>query len=337
MKRNIAKALIILCAATFVSCSNSKTGYSINGNVSDVEQGTIYLKQYIDKNFMTTDSAEIKDHKFCFEGYVNEPAAYALTTDNTKKRPPIFFLENTEIKVSLDEGNNKINVEGSPLSRRYFENVTKIDNDDYSIDSLIESNPQSPVAAYFLMRNFAWRLNYEQMKEARSKFDKSLDGNLYLNQVDTLIKRLGNLQPGAVAPDFTVNDTEERPFTLNSCRGKYILLDFWASWCPDCRKENPELVNIYKKYKNENILFVGISLDKDKENWLAAIKKDNLEWINLSDLGYWQSEIAQLYAVRWIPQNYLIDKNGIIIGRSLSMQELDAKLSEIFNNGTNKE
>lgn len=330
MIKGIAKSMLLFLAAGAVSCSEGNSGYTIDGTVKDVENGMVYLKQYVDKNFITLDSAKVTDHRFRLEGVAEQPVACALTTDNGKRRPSMFFLENAEMNIMLDEGNNFINVEGSPLSKQYFDNFLIVDNDSYSIDSLIASNPKSPVAAYFLIRNFAWRLGYEEMKAARALFDKSLDGSIYLNQTDTLIKKLGNLQIGAMAPDFTMKDTEGKDVSLSSFRGKYVLIDFWASWCPDCRKESPELVAIHDKYRNSNIEFVGISLDRNREQWIAAIEKDDLDWIHLSDLGYWQSEVAQLYAVRWIPQNYLIDENGVIIGRSLSMQELDAALSGIF-------
>lgn len=330
MKKNITGYLTLLFMIIAASCNSTGEGYIINGTTADIESGTVYLKKYIDKNFTITDSAKITGHRFRFEGTVSEPAAYALTCDADKRRPPVFFLENKNISVMLDEGKNTLSVEGSPLSKQFSDNIHLVDDSSYSIDSLIASTPKSPVAAYFLIRNFAWRLNYEDMKKARSMFDKSLDGTIYINQIDTLIKKLGNLQVGAIAPDFTLNDTYGNQVSLSSFRGKYVLMDFWASWCPDCRRENPELVAVHNRYRDRNIEFISISLDRNRDQWLAAIEKDGLDWIHLSDLAYWQSEVAQLYAVRWIPQNYLIDENGIIIGRSLTMHELDAMLSGIF-------
>lgn len=137
---------------------------------------------------------------------------------------------------------------------------------------------------------------------------------------------------GAVAPDFTQNDANGTPVKLSSFRGKYVLLDFWASWCGPCRQENPNVVRNYNKYKTKNFTVVGVSLDKPegKAAWLAAIKSDGLEWTQVSDLKFWNNEAAALYQVSSIPQNYLIDPNGKIIAKNLRGEDLDAKLQELF-------
>ncbi|WPU93638.1 TlpA disulfide reductase family protein [Mucilaginibacter sabulilitoris] len=137
---------------------------------------------------------------------------------------------------------------------------------------------------------------------------------------------------GAVAPDFTQNDANGTPVKLSSFRGKYVLLDFWASWCGPCRQENPNVVRNYNKYKAKNFTVVGVSLDKPegKAAWLAAIKSDGLEWTQVSDLKFWNNEAAALYQVSSIPQNYLIDPNGKIIAKNLRGEDLDAKLQELF-------
>jgi len=137
---------------------------------------------------------------------------------------------------------------------------------------------------------------------------------------------------GKVAPDFEMPDTAGKLVKLSSLRGKYVLLDFWASWCGPCRAENPNLVKVYKKYKDQNFTVVGVALDKlkDKDAWLAAIKNDELPWLQLSELKFWASPVAKSFGVQAIPQNFLIDPNGVIIGKTLMGNELDAKLEEIF-------
>ncbi|MDN3550146.1 TlpA disulfide reductase family protein [Mucilaginibacter aquaedulcis] len=137
---------------------------------------------------------------------------------------------------------------------------------------------------------------------------------------------------GAMAPDFMENDVNGIPVKLSSFRGKYVLLDFWASWCGPCRQENPNVVRNYNKYKAKNFTVVGVSLDKPegKAAWLAAIKNDGLEWTQLSDLKFWNNEAAALYQVSSIPQNYLIDPTGKIIAKNLRGGDLDAKLEELF-------
>lgn len=135
---------------------------------------------------------------------------------------------------------------------------------------------------------------------------------------------------GQPAIDFTQNDTKRDPFQLSSLKGKYVLVDFWASWCGPCRAENPNVVKAYNNFKDKNFEIVGVSLDDSKEPWLQAIKKDGLPWIHVSDLKGWQNEVAVEYDVKAVPQNFLIDPNGIIIAKNLRGEELQKRLAELI-------
>jgi peroxiredoxin len=133
-----------------------------------------------------------------------------------------------------------------------------------------------------------------------------------------------------MAPDFTMNDTTGNPVSLSSFRGKYVLVDFWASWCGPCRAENPNVVKAYNEYKGKNFTILGVSLDKTKDAWEKAIKDDHLAWNQVSDLQYWDNAAAKLYGVQAIPANFLIGPDGKIVAKNLRGDALENELSKIL-------
>ena len=159
----------------------------------------------------------------------------------------------------------------------------------------------------------------------------------WVNNIKESALSLEKTAIGALAPDFTINDVNGKPFTLSSLRGSVVLIDFWASWCMPCRKENPLIVELYKEYKPKGLEIIGISLDDTtrsvsaKEDWLKAINQDGLKWLQLSELQGFESPICKEYGIESIPSTFLIDENGVIINRNLRGTVLRNKLIEIFD------
>ncbi|WP_220417335.1 TlpA disulfide reductase family protein [Dyadobacter frigoris] len=296
-----------------------------------VESGFVYLQKFEDKIFHSIDSVTIQKGKFSFKSPVIVPELYGLTIDS-KKTPLYVFLENTNaVKVTLDTASNYKNsvVSGSP-GQDLFEKYKK--TPDVKIDEFIKQNPSSVVSAYVLYRNFAYRLTPEEINQNIHLLSPSLQSTPYVNTLRKLITTLDKVSLGKQAIDFTATDPQGKFVKLSDHFGKYLLIDFWAAWCGPCRKENPNLVNAYQKYKDKGFEVFGVSLDKSKENWLRAIEKDGLVWIQVSDLKYWHSEPAELYGVRAIPANFLLDPTGKIIGKNLRGEELHKKLEELLGN-----
>jgi len=165
-------------------------------------------------------------------------------------------------------------------------------------------------------------------KQFIEKYGK--DDPLAAAQIGKEIKRLSAFSLGGEAPDFTMNTPEGQPMKLSDHRGKVVLVDFWASWCGPCRRENPNVVKMYNKYKEKGFDILSVSLDKNKDRWLGAIEKDKMTWHHVSDLKGWQNEAAKLYGVRSIPETILLDGEGNIIARKLRGPMLEAKLKEVF-------
>jgi peroxiredoxin len=135
---------------------------------------------------------------------------------------------------------------------------------------------------------------------------------------------------GTAAPDFTLPDANGKNISLAAYKGKYVLVDFWASWCGPCRQENPNVVRAYNKFKGKNFTILGVSLDENRDKWLEAVKKDALAWDQVSDLKGWQSPVVPLYSINSIPANYLLDPQGKIIASNLRGSELDAQLAAVL-------
>ena len=174
--------------------------------------------------------------------------------------------------------------------------------------------------------------NVPSLKKMYNQLDKSLQQTATGTKTKTTLDKFDTVSIGRSAPLFSATDTSGHPVKLADYRGKYVLIDFWASWCGPCREENPLVVKAYHQYKDRNFDILSVSLDQPgkREAWLKAIHDDQLDWTHVSDLKYWNNEVAQLYMVKSIPQNFLIDPKGKIIAANLRGEALSKKLAELI-------
>ncbi len=344
------KSIIIIATALFFAACTSKPKtdtFNINVNLANADGQTVYLQ----KDGQTLDSATIVNWDAVFATPVcNDNEMYGLMLKGWR-RPFVFFTDNSEVTLEGDAQNpNAITVKGSKSQDRldaftqsYNELEAKLEADttmnQTDADEILKmhcfdfvwDNPTDPVAHYVMYR-YKWafgpcelRTMIDNIHHADSTFSTS---NLRL--AEEYVVKQERVQAGQPIIDFTQNDPEGNPVTLSQlAEGKLLLVDFWASWCPDCRKANPDVVAAWQKYHEQGFDVLGVSFDTNKEAWLAAIEKDNLTWTQVSDLQGWNNAAGALYAVSFIPQNALI-KDGMIVARNLEGAELMEEVERLL-------
>ena len=332
--------LATLALGLFACTSKPKTEtFNINVDLANTEGQTVYLL----KDGQTLDSALLVNWKATFATPVcDDNEMYGLMLKGWR-RPFTFFTDNTEVTVEGDAQNpNNIIVKGSEtqdhlmaftesyndleakleadstMSQEDAEEILKMHCFDY-----IWENPKDPVAHYVMYR-YKWAFGpceLPTMIDNIHHADSTLStANLKL--AEEYVEKQERVQAGQPIIDFTQNDADGNPVTLSElAQGKLLLVDFWASWCPDCRKANPDVVAAYQKFHEQGFDVLGVSFDTDKEKWLAAVEKDGLTWTQVSDLQGWSNAAGALYAISFIPQNALI-KDGMIVARNLEGAEL---------------
>ncbi len=198
------------------------------------------------------------------------------------------------------------------------------------LKGFIKSHPRSYIALTSL-QEYTWDVDAET-EILFKKLSPEVRNTLLGREMAKRIADQKTLKPGMIAPQFTQYDVNGKPVKLSDFSGKYVLLDFWASWCGPCRMQSPELVKTYSQYKNRNFTILGISLDEadGKEKWKKAISDDGMNWTQVSDLKHWDNQVAKLYSIRALPETILIDPAGKIIAKSISGDELNKKLEELL-------
>jgi len=322
-------------------------GFVINGTVKGMPDGTsvaLLNSQTGVPEFETT----LQKEKFVLKGKIAAPDFKLLTFN---KQPPYtsIFLDNSNIKATATkDALDKVSISGSPSHADFlaftnlvqpYQNVlaegapydsvgfTKAANAIHDFAKTHSNSFINPLAIY----------RYNQLSEDVAT------SNVLFNQLSPEVKAspmgaavqrvladaMRNAD-GTILPDFTQTDTAGVPVSLSSLRGKYVLVDFWASWCMPCRQENPNVLQAYNKFKDKNFTVLGVSLDKAKAAWIDAIKMDNLTWTHVSDLQGWANAVAQQNQIQSIPQNFLVDPQGKIVGKNLRGAALERRLEKIL-------
>lgn len=239
-----------------------------------------------------------------------------------------LYLSNDSVMqaMKMHQANRDIN---SYIGATQFQQSLGPKRDEF-IRKFVDENPGS-LASLAAVENIDMDQNYEYYKKVADALSKKIPNSPYFQSLNERVVAMSKLAIGAEAPEITMNTPDGETASLSSLRGKVVLLDFWASWCKPCRAENPNVVKMYQKYNYKGFEVFSVSLDKQKQAWVNAIQQDGLVWSNhVSDLQHWQSAAAKLYNISGIPQTYLLDQNGVIIGKNLRGPVLEQKLQELF-------
>jgi len=337
--------------------------FKINGTVTGLEDGTwLYLR--IGKPEKTIDSAKLMNGRFTMSGRIDGQSEELILYTNHYTNYVTFWAENKKINMTLKAGQFKKGlIKGSAtqdenrqmiaakeqLARQQdsLTNALKTDTNARKRESMraqlqyieeksrqfdrdyIRAHPASIIAANLLsIYTSTWGRDttealYQRMS---SEIKKTRQGQ----EISDYIALNKNIKIGDHFADFEQPDPTGKKIRLSSLKGKYILIDFWASWCGPCRAENPALLETYQAYKDKGFIILGVSLDDNKTYWLNALKQDKLEWENVSDLRGDKNRAALIYGITGIPDNFLIDDKGTIIARNLHGEKLKEKLRELI-------
>jgi peroxiredoxin len=364
------KHLVIIVFAVLLlwSCGN-KTQFTINGEVVPESDGTIILYSFVGGKPAPVDSATMTAGKFVFTGDAELPELSLIGMEGKQGYIAQLFVEHGTIDMTIYPDSFNANVitgsesqdifkiymeemvsftkSENDLKRRFsgaqsmgnedelnavrFEYETMVENTKLYAKNFIAEYSESPVAAYVYLMNFFQQAPVEELDSILNVF-QSIKGSEFVSVIQERADVLRTSEKGSLAPDFTLNDPDGNEVTLSSLRGKYVLIDFWASWCQPCMQEMPNVIEQYKNYKDKGFEIIGVSLDRDRNAWVNTIKAKEMNWIHGWDMdGKVPGTVANKYGVTGIPHTVLLDKEGKIIVKNLRGSALKAKLAELMD------
>lgn len=357
--------VLIIAGALFLASCTPKNQAVINGDISGTENVKVFLEVRENKSWVNLDSCVINNGKFQLKCIVDEPRLAFLRIEQKNRMP--LFLEPGKMTVvgNIDDGN--IRIQGSKLhdeyqavmqqsdmlDRVYEEQLAaynaaqeaknlmemaiaklqleEIENQQINLmKDYVKEHPQSFVSLALITSQLIYYASLQDLEAYKAWIDPTLHNTKAMKEIDERITALQKFEPGQPVPDIVLPDTAGIVRKLSEMRGKYVLVDFWASWCGDCRRENPAVVEIYRKFHDNGFEIFAVSLDREKEAWLKAIEKDNLTWTHVSELQGWKGAVSNEFYITSIPSNLLIDPDGKIIARNLFGAELERVVGGLF-------
>lgn len=361
------KLVYLFAAAAFVACSENK-GYVVTGTVEGAADGdTVYLAAVEGRQLVNMDSTVIQNGTFTFKG-VQDTAVSRYITYKAEGKEGLnidFFLENGKISINLSEGTNdsatgtlnndayqEIRVQVNEINgkmREIYESMSDTTLTDEQreakgkemndleekqmavVKSGIAKNITNLAGVTLLKQNYYY-MDVNELDPLMPQIPAAFDNDERIIRIKENVEKMKATAVGQKFTDFEMQTPEGETVKLSDYvgKGKVVLVDFWASWCGPCRREMPNLVEAYAKYKGKNFEIVGVSLDQSGDSWKEAIQKLNITWPQMSDLKYWNCEGARLYAVSSIPHTVLIDGEGVILARGLHGDGLQEKLAEVL-------
>lgn len=363
MIKVIGLASILCFAVTGIFAQN---GYEIKGQMAGLTQPSMAYLYSFDKGRNLLDSAVVADGKFTFKGKVKHPLSASIQIKKIRKSLSLFLENDNYVVLMHQDWKDKDSISGGKemqiqqayeketdelskqmqvLGKRYSElgkeerikegeDMNKLNEKMGRIQrSYIQKYPAS-LAVLHIMRPQFDVMNYKQLQEMKALFSPELAySDVYQKLIAQYEKKQSEFLVGQQAPDFGIPDLSGKPIALSALKGKYVVIDFWASWCTPCRAANQKIKPVYEKYKNKGFEMLSISMDDKKDLWRAAVKKDGLPWLQGSELtGIKDSSIAKQYGVTSLPTVFLLDKAGKVIAQNISEKELEEILHENLNN-----